>query len=432
MSLRWVASCGLCIVTACGDDASLIHDGGVDRDGTVDIGGDAAPSTRVTVTLDGAPASGVSVVVHDAQGLPTATLMTDVDGRVQPDVVDGALVTIVTPAADAVRLVTIADVHAGDDLMVPLRTNDKTTTLTAALTLSSQAGASLYSVSTGCNTTFAGLGPYTLPITPACSSGGSYELLLAARTSGAQIAWAHGTYATSETSPAMPAWSTALTPYAVDLTHVPADVTSVNFYYELQLTSPGRFGLVDGSRTPTGDTVSVPVSLPTGLAGEVAAGYFARRGNGSRIVIHRLRASGEPPSTMALNEPALPEVADLTLGWPSASRARLSWTQSGTPAEGIVLRLGGEHAGTWVEWEAIVPAGASMFDFPALPAALADLGLVETDTSLEAAIGLVDLPGTVSAPGFRATALRWVHGWIFGYEERDPFELRVVELQLGS
>jgi|GEM_PF-2272201 len=137
---------GALVAGACGSVANLPADAGggsidappgsspdarpVDVDAGAAIDGPVAnPRGTVKVTVvdpsgSGVPAVGVTVVFIDPDGTVVKTASTDSTGKLSADVLPGASVTAVLPAAGSFRLRTMLAVAPGDDLVIGPKVTD--------------------------------------------------------------------------------------------------------------------------------------------------------------------------------------------------------------------------------------------------------------------------------------------------------------------
>jgi hypothetical protein len=373
---------------------------------------EAAPSAGpVEVTVQQRtstePASGVTVVFHDASGAVLSTSVTDAAGKARGDIPSGGQITVARPD----DLLTIAGAEPGAMYLVPgipegrqLPLGQATITTPGALT-GAPAGAT-YHLSVGCSTQSfaAAAGSVEISVFPACpaKNGTVHVVARVLDDEGALLAFSTvaATAAAGDWTATLPAWTSA-DGLTVTVTGGPAGTESVAT--ELAFVLDGHVYLGATASTPgTSGTFAFPVDNAAVDAFRVTISASFANGYATTTTI----AAPTATQTVALGG-LLPRLTAVDVS--GGVRAELSFGGgSFADSDGGIATFGWEETSTW---RVIVPPGtASPITLPALPDQLAALRPSEDQdapllsfwesTGIDAYPAFVQaaLAGTLSAP----------------------------------
>jgi len=338
---------------------------------------DAAPATDIVVTalVNGAPANGAAVIVHDANGAVLEVLSTNAEGKAVRKATGAEMITVVGPAASKRSMVTVVDAKAGDDLVVPFfLTSDAMPAPQLAISLPIQAASDSYyaqvgmcgdgagtSISFGLDLASCGLGRPTVPLLVTSSNGGNLVASISKKDVAPKADG--GTTAVDLTGAT---WSTASDTLNVAFSGTPPEGAS----WRVELISAGLpFYVADGDAPGT-------VAVPAGFADAYQVTWFTSASTASRAVARRVATSQKTIST-SLAE-FLPELTIGSSDTTTPLRPVFNWSfPAATQIDGYTVDTFGEFAGGGsFNWTFVIPPTATSIKIPALPDTLA-LGQID-------------------------------------------------------
>ncbi len=363
----------------------------------IDAGGDAAPApVTVILTRAGAPASGVTVVFHDASGAVLDTRTTDASGQAAMVVPAGSQVTAVFGTVTNPELVTIAGVEPGDVLRAaeplaaaqpPFPSID-----IESAPASPPAGTAYYvarvgSCSNSVNVVDGGqTGPINVTLDPGCTNGSTVSVVVEAKSAGS------ATLGFASLASASIADAGVVTPMPVDVGGTWADagaqalqvvgadpVASGNAVYSEIMNSGAISSFTNVVGNADGGPLQLSFEVHPGVAanGQYEVNYREDLSSGVafRAIAGRSASGGSPSIDVAQMMPAL-TAADVDAGVPA--RPAVTWASS-TPvtADGLFVRVrwweSPTDGGPYVSghWTMVVPPQTQVIQAPQLPPALA-------------------------------------------------------------
>jgi hypothetical protein len=384
---------------------------------------DSAPmgAVSVTVTVDGAAGSGVTVYFQNADSTLVSEQTTTAAGVATTTMQAGGFVTVVVPpepAAGAAQVTaqvldTFADVQIGDALHVDVvTTSPPPTTLSLQLMAPSDGSATTYLLFATCGAggTDASLASPTDADIALTSCPGSGDLLLESFTAASTpLDYLQATGVALGSGSATVVMTGAYAPLAQDVvtaTDVPADVASIGVLERLTTTSGvlfqgGSVALALGS----GSGSAVVPTPGTGSALTAAFFYDLAPGSAEDVDIQELVQWGALPSApIAVDVGATRLRPWTTAPTISALLEQVSWSvgSAGASPDFVVASVAaargtGSAASTWT-WNLAVGAnGDGAIGYPTLPADLFDFNFRETDQ-----LAVSSLVGVVAPGGYAA------------------------------
>lgn len=360
----WGAIGGLLI--RCGDDDRPI---------------DGLTEGPITITVSGAsgPIADTDVIIHDASGLPTARLVTGLDGRASPTIHAGAMVTVLLNDHGNLYRATMVGVRPDDQLLFTSPRLPVETVGTAMISIAAYAGASVYVIESSCASIYTAnvSEPIELEVRSNCLARDRTLVVLAsardangdllAVTSVRDLPWEAPMNVT------LPAWrdpaSFTLLPRSP-----PPGATSVwlEVLYEVDGLLLGQ-SRVERAIAPGGEATMV-IRYATGFADRIETRLGVQFGaeRGGRSVLTQRRDALPATAEVDLTRDLLPRVLPPTSDRTDPQRPVMSWTLEDDGAAGADCAIAELEwtSETTERWRMILPAEVRTATIPALPEAL--------------------------------------------------------------
>ncbi len=391
---------------------------GPTTDARADDGAASAPVT-VTVTVAGAPEAGVTVVFHDATGAAIDAKLTGSDGKASRVVEAGGQVTVAMSGPGRRHLLTFVGVKPGDVLQAVDETH--ASIVTEAITLPVAPPSPNQSIYVGQCNQFTTTGAAVIDIAPDCIHGSTFPVLAFSNANPRAFTFKKGNSVAVASVTGLPAWTTTVGNFDVDLAHVATlpDAGAVPYVFITHIADGDPF---HDSLAPPKEGANYFVTYP-GYADSIQAEIDVTEVLAPPYdALMALTASADrgaaTRTTAALDVSLLlPRFTQAKLDTSAPGRPQLSWATA-SPLTGVAAVDGGGATINWTTtldgsdelgtWSFVLPPDMTSLHAPALPSSLGAWLPTAASTFAAPRVSFVESPTIAGYDQLRATPLLFI------------------------